>query len=180
MPVAPPPMMASRPAVDVVVRPTGVKVIALAGIAQGVLTLMGLVMTGMKFGGMDKGADQIVDAVRNSRFLTGWMLGTSMAALALGLMLVLASMAALSLKRWARKGLVIWAVGWMLLNAANLSVNFMVLYPMLKKALPSMEQGLIAAAVAFGIVWPAVVIWYMGRKNVKAAFKRAEGGARLL
>src|SRR6476659_3217355 len=96
VPVAPP-MMASRPTVDVVIRPTGVKVIALAGIAQGVLTLMGLVMTGMKFGGMDKGADALVDAVRNSRFLTGWTLGTSMAGLALGLLLVLASVATLTL-----------------------------------------------------------------------------------
>lgn len=179
VPVAPP-VMASRPAFDVVVRPTGLKVIAIAGIAQAVLTMMGLVMTGMKFGALDKGADAIVDTVRNSRFLTGWTLGTSMAALAFALLLVLSSMATLTLKRWARSGMLIWAIGWMLLNAANLGVNFTMLYPMLKKALPTMEQGLVAVAIVFGVIWPAFVIWYMGRANVNAAFKRAEGGARIL
>jgi hypothetical protein len=182
---APPSIVVGRANIPVVVRPTAIKIIAWAGIVHAVMIFMGLIMTLMRFTGQDRGVDHAVDAVRNSPFLIGWTLGTSVAAAVLALLLVLAAFAALSLRKWSRKALVVWAASWIALNVAELIVDCAVAFPAIAKLNsgsslpPNVELAAATMSLVLGVLWPAYVAWYLRRADIKSLFNRA-GGARLM
>jgi hypothetical protein len=107
----------------------------------------------------------------------------------ISLLLLASSIGLLSIKRWARKGMLAYAALAVLMNVVNIVVSLVWLVPMMRdlqqqqgaNAPPGMANimqtaGTVGAVIGFLItmIYPALVWYYMTRPEVVALF---EGGA---
>jgi len=166
------------------VRPEAVKVIAILAIAHATCTLLWLVATAVMVLAAGKPADPTLSVVKTDGFLFTWSLGTSLISFALAMLLLFAATSLLSMKSWARRAMLLWAMAWIFLNVAGVVVNVKYLYPLMAKT--SVENATLAkslglfSAVVLGVAWPIAVIAFFQRKNIKNAFVEAASASAVL
>ena len=130
-------------------------------------------------------------AVDMQKDLMGWTLFSAVAGTLISILLLASSIGALSLKPWARKGLLAYAAVAVLMNLVNIVVSIIWIMPKMKTmqeqmikqqgtAPPGMAaimQGAGTAGAVIGflitMIFPLLLLYFFTRPNVVAAF---EGG----
>lgn len=164
-------------------RPTSITVIAVFAIILGAIGLCGAIMQvvqvvagkAFEFGG----PNPVNDLMRNDPFLSVWNIVTVVVGSILGLLLLVGGIASLSLKEWARKSLLIYAVGTIIFGLIGVVVNFAVVVPRMAslpqdrpevqltvKLMPWFAVG----GLVIGLILPVCILIFMTRPRVKAAF----------
>lgn len=167
-------------------RPTSVTVLAIIGIVLAVLGLLGGVCGTLPlFREPGPGATRnpVIEAMRANPTYMKFAIVSTVLGVLLTIYLLVACISALNLKRWARKGMILYA--WLaILNAVvGLIVNAVLLLPILAPMLESTNPaerggayggiggGLCAGLV--GVVYPIFVIAFMNKPRVVAAFEES-------
>ena len=146
-------------------RPTSVTVIAVIGIVLGSLGLLGqlcgiIMLTGFR---------------SNPAFRDGlgalpmpWVFTSSVLAIGLILVLLIASIQALKLAPWARKGLIAYAGSTVFLGVINLIIT--VVYT---SSSANAAQQMVGTVFGFiiGMGWAGCILYFMSRPHVVAAFE---------
>jgi hypothetical protein len=167
------------------VRPGSVTAIAIIGIVFGAIGLLCKpAALGMLFV-PQPGPNPALDMQKD---MMGWTVGSTAVGVAASLLLLASSIGALSLKPWARKGLLAYAALAVLMNVVNLVVSLIWIVPKMQEiqqqqgagapagmAAIMQTAGTVGAVVGFLItmIFPALVYYYMTRPQIVALF---EGG----
>ena len=173
---------ASRP--KVVVRPEGVKVISVLAVAHSGATLLWLVAAAVMVLASGKPVDPTIAVAKSDGFLFTWTLGTSLVSFALAMLLLFAAMSLWSMRLWARRAMMLWAMAWIFLNIATLVVNVKYLYP--RMAAISTENATLAktaqlfSGTVLGIAWPIAMIALIQTKKIRNAFAEAASAQAIL
>ena len=163
-------------------RPTSVTVIAVFTIIFGVLGVLGvtvqflqMIVPGVfQFGG----PNPVNDLMHNDRLIAFWSAHGGHGAI-LAIMELAGGIGALSLKPWARKALIAYAIGAIVTGLVGTIFNFTVMLPRLSQIpqnrpevrmtiqlMPIMTIG----GFLLGLILPVCVLIFMTRAKVKAAF----------
>lgn len=188
---AAPPKLAAAPTQfgaasrDVVVRPLGLQILSVAGILHASLTLMAIVVILVMAVGGDARVAEVNRTIKQNMGLWTWTLFATLTAFVLGFVLLYNAIGTLSLAPWSQRATKVWSTVWLALGAVALIINLGWIYPMLKDASPerfSFARLLLVtwAHIAAGIIWPAVVLFYMNTRHVKQAYARLARGAAML
>ena len=137
-------------------RPTSVTVLSVLNIVFGSL---GLLFTLIAFAGIAE-----LSSVVGGGFVA-WLVISSVIGLVLQVLLLTSGIAMLGLKPWARVMAIVAAVGGVAMNLIGMIVNLTVF-----SAVPFMGAGAIIGAI-LGMAYPIVLLIFMFRPNVVAAFK---------
>ena len=171
----------------VAVRPTGVKVIGIIAVLHASLALIGFVVSAIMLLASGTPVDPTMIAIKSNGFLYTWALGSSAIGFALAMLLLFAALALMSMRAWARKAMLLWALAWMFLNVGGIVINIAYHYPLLEQNANIAPQTVMLAKVMglgssalLGIAWPIVAIAYLRRASVKQAFERAASGGVVL
>jgi hypothetical protein len=164
-------------------RPTSVTVIAIFAIIVGVLGLLGvavqflqvLVPQAFQFGG----PNPVNDLMRTDPVIATWVGVMTGAGGILAILELAGGIGALSLKPWARRALLFYAIGAILIGLVGTIFNIMVMVPKLSQIpqnrpevkltvqlMPIMTIG----GFLLGLILPVCVLIFMTRPKVKAAF----------
>jgi hypothetical protein len=160
-----------------------VTVIAVFTIIFGILGLLGvavqflqfLVPQAFQFGG----PNPVSDLMRTDPVIATWTGVIAGAGLILAIFELAGGVGALSLKPWARKALLSYAVGTIVIGLVGVIFNFSVLMPKLSQVpqnRPEMKMAIqlmpIMSGGGFliGLILPVCVLIFMNRPKVKAAF----------
>ncbi len=165
-------------------RPASVTTFGILNIVFAALGVIGIIGTILMFSMTDGSHNPAIKIMRESPAYAGWL----KLSIALGLLssaaLLAAGIGLLALKPWARKlsiGYAIYAIAFGLLN---LGMSFMFVFrPLLEEA--SRKQGPEAAGAiggavggtfggCFGLVYPILLLIFMTRPKVTAAFRPPE------
>ena len=173
-------------------RPTSVTVIAIFAIIFGsVWTLLSLCSI-PQWLGMNFTPNPVMDDMRKDPLMVTYTLGTVLLGLVLCIMELWGGIGALSLKPSARRTLNFYAIGRIILSVLEIlfslalmertkAITARVLQTNPKLNTPQMQQFMEwSIYLGFGIsilafIWPVLVLYFMNRPHVKAAF--GEGGA---
>ena len=160
--------------------PMSVRIVATIGIMWGLLQLVcnGMSLPAYLVAEHDDAMAQMMASHGN---LFAFLLVATVSRVALGIVLVIGSAAALGLKPFGRQAMLVFAVGAILITLAELGVA--IAYPEGITPPPAtaadgqtvVSQRPHALVIAFSIVvsliYPAVVLIFMNQSHVKAAFK---------
>jgi hypothetical protein len=131
----------------------------------------------------------VMDAMRQDKLLFGAMVGSLLVSMALAVLELASGIGALSLRPWARRGLVAYAVLNITVTIISLVLNFTVVEARTEHILqdvlarnPKLNTATMAAAMRIGkltgmilpvlfMIWAGIVLLFMTRPNVKAAFE---------
>lgn len=166
-------------------RPTSVSVLAIIGIIWGSLILLGTFCNTLQLSGMSLDANNpITKGMHEDRVLFDWSIVSVILNLGLGALLLGGSIKSLSLKRSGRSWLI--AYSWLDIAFTVLSTGITVavvmprinrivqnssLNPIVRQTMQiSMWGGFLFALVL--LVYPALILYFMSRPNVKEAFER--------
>jgi hypothetical protein len=175
-------------------RPTSVTVLAIIGIVFGGLFVLckpfGLLPLVMPNMGPPNPA---LDVLRTDGMLRALTIGGVLVGLPVSILLLASSIACLSLKSWARKGMLSYAVIAIVLSALTFVAQVIWVIPKMKAiqqqqmanipnaAFLAEMTGVPITAVEFLIrlIFPACILFYFTRPHVKAAFENLQlpGGA---
>ena len=164
-------------------RPTSVTVIAVFTIIFGILGLMGVTVQFLQIIVPDVfqfgGPNPVNDLMRNDRLIAFWSGAMAGAAGILALLELAGGIGVLSLKPWARKALLSYAVGAIVAGLVGTIFNITVMMPKLSQIpqnrpevrmtiqlMPIMTIG----GFLLGLILPVCVLIFMTRAKVKAAF----------
>ena len=173
---------ASRP--KVAVRPEVVKVVCVLAMAHAGATLLWLVASAVMVLASGKPVDPTIAVAKSDGFLFTWTLGTAAVSFALAMLLLFAAMSLWSMKSWARRAMMFWAMAWIFLNVAALFVNVKYLYPQMGTV--SVDHATLAktaqlfSSVFLGVAWPVALIALFQTKKIKRAFVEAASASSLL
>jgi hypothetical protein len=161
-------------------RPTSVTVFGILNIVFAVFGIFGIIGTVMMLSMTDASRNPVVNIMRNSPAYAAWLkLSLPLGAAAI-VALVAAGIGLLMMKSWARKLSIGYAIYAIVFGILGLVINFIFLMlPMLEEA--SRRQGPEAAGAiggaiggtvggCFGIIYPILLLIFMTRPKVKAAF----------
>jgi hypothetical protein len=154
-------------------RPTSVTVIAVLAIVFGGLGLLCTPFSVLRYFTNIGGHSPLVEAVRARPVLLGWTLFASCTGLLFSLVLVIAGIGALSLKRWARILLIAEATASILFGLLNTALTMVAIFPALREmGGPAVIGGLGGGfcALLFGLLVNGLILFFMTRPHVKAAF----------
>ena len=180
-PVAP--AYAPRAQRDIVIRTVGLKLLAVGGTIHASLVLMALVILLVMAAGGDARVGLIMRTIKNaSTPLWTWTLCSLAISFVLGSVMLYTAIGTLSLTPWTQRATKIWSTAWLALSCAALVINLGWIYPMLKEASPdrftfARTLAMTWIHIAAGVIWPAVVLFYMNTRHVKQAYARIAGGA---
>lgn len=161
-------------------RPTSVTVLAIIGIILGSLSVlcspMGLLPYFVQIGP----PNPMIDSVKNDPALFGYMIGSIAVGWVIGLLLLVGSIGALLLKDWARKGLLTYAWIQIVLGVIGFIAMITWFNPRMTAAAGSNKAaalggqigGMIGAII--GLILPVLILVFMNRPHVKAAFTRSD------
>ena len=185
--VPPPPRVApaygKRAAQDVVVRTMGLKVLSVAGILHASLILMGVVVLLVMAMGGDARVALVIRTIKDGNTgLWTWTLFALFTSFVLNAVMLYNAIATLSLIPWSERATKLWSAVWLALSLAAVIVNLGWIFPLLKDASPdrfSFARTLIVTwlHIASGVIWPALVLFYMNSRGVRQAYARIAGGA---
>jgi hypothetical protein len=103
-----------------------------------------------------------------------WLVASSVLGIGFAIWQLVVGIGLLKLKRWARQGAIIYAgiaIGWCLIGTA---INLITLATggmhMPREMLPGFLIGTVAGGV-FGLVYPILLLVFMLKSNVRAAFE---------
>jgi hypothetical protein len=177
-PALPPPPFA--PALRPAPRPTVVTVVAICGICWASITLLGALFGSVALFLPTGIPNPVLDAMRTNRGLFTYSIISTLLGAAEAALLLAASIAALPLRPWARKGLIVWAVAKMVLSVVGQTINWFWVQPIVEavERQQKMPEGMLIMARVFalvgvailGVALPLVVIYLMTRRDVKSAF----------
>lgn len=170
-------------------RPTSVTVIAVFTIIFGILGLIGVtfqlvqvfIPQAFQFGA----PNPVTDVMRTDPVIATWTVATSAAGGVLAIVELAGGVGAMSLKPWARKALLTYAVAVILIGLIGVVFNFAIVLPRLSQIPQNRPEVKMAiqimpysagCGVVVGMILPVCVLVYMNRPNVKAAFA-AQGAA---
>lgn len=164
-------------------RPTSVTVFAIIGIIWGSLAVLGGVCSLPQYLGVNLAPNPVMDAIRNDHVLLAFNIGSLVITAILGAMLLTAGIGALSLKRSARRMMVLYALINLVIVVVSTPLNYALIFPRMERDVQSVAGGNTALVSAFkigsiagvfgallGIVWALLILYYMTRPHVKAAF----------
>ena len=177
---------ATPPGVTDPARPTSVTVLSILGIIWGSLVLLSSLCNVVQIGGgsLFTTNNPIAKAMHDDATLFAWSIVSVVLNFVLGVLLLGGSIGSLSLKRWGRS----WLIGYSWLDVVftvlSLVVAVTVTTPKMQQLAQSsgvnpQTQTIMQAAAWGGIllalvllVFPALILYYMSRPHVKAAFER--------
>ena len=165
-------------------RPTSVSVIAIIGIVWASLGLICAPLSIVPYFVASMGAQNpTIKMVQDSKLLFGWTIVFTALSFALAVMLMASSIGSLRLTRWARTGMIGWAIGATVLTLLNTVVQVVfVLPPLLAKMSngnPADQGAAIGGVVGvvFGLIvgfaLPIVVVIFFRKQHVVDAFTQA-------
>lgn len=166
-------------------RPTAVTVLAIVGIIFAALAILCTpISTVMLFVKLPVPSPALT-AQRNDTALMGWMIGSAVYQLVIGLVLLIGSIGSLYMKPWARKTMVAYAfitiVAALLSTAVTLAWFMPRLERLQRQAGAPTPPAFIAPQVGalggflVGIIFPICVAYFFTRPEIKQAFDRAGG-----
>lgn len=171
-------------------RPTPVKVIAILAIIFGSFALLGGLCSIPQYLGVQLSPNPMMDAIRDDPVLRNTMIVSMIVSTLIGGLELACGIGALKLKPWARTGLIWYAILNIATTLVSVVLNVLVtnprMQPLVQKALqtnsqlntPYMQSAMrIGKYAGYGsavlvVIWSAVVLRYMNRPDVKAAFER--------
>jgi hypothetical protein len=128
-------------------------------------------------------SNPMLDAMKNNAFLRVWTPISTVIAVGLHILLLTASIKALSLQSWARKALLAYGIIAIVLATAGVLILVAVLLPLLSGMLNSSDRaqrmganiaiGAGIAGIILGYLYPVFLVIYMRKPHVVQAF---EGG----
>ena len=161
-------------------RPTSVTVLAIIGIILGGLgTLCSPFALMPFFMEMPGPKNPVIEAMKDDGTLMGWTVGSTVVGWLMAIVLLSASIAALKLKEWARKTLLVYAVTAFVTGVIGLVFTIAVMNPKMAAAMgndPAAKSAMavqtVSTLVGFvvGLILPSFLLFYMTRPHVKAAF----------
>ena len=170
-------------------RPTAVTVLAIIGIIWGALMLLcqGFGLLPMLLGDL-AGPNPVLEEIRKDPVARTWSIVGPVIGLALGFVLIVGSIGALTLKPWGRHAMLLFAAVDVVLAIVNGVIAITVMNPITAKVMGGQfgqNTNVFAAAqhggAIFGILvvltFPICVLIFMTRPHVKAAFNAAGSGA---
>src|SRR5579864_5157442 len=184
----------SAPLVPPKPRPTSVTVLAILAIIFGSLGVLGTLCNIPQYLGMSFGPNPVIDEIRSDKLLMSYMIGSLVLAMILSIALLWAGIGSLSLKRSARTTMIGYAIAYLIVGVIGLIMNLAVINPRTSQAtqramagnpqlntpqMKALMQYSMYGGVCFGVVlmiWPVIILYYMTRPHVKAAFERGMGG----
>jgi hypothetical protein len=158
-------------------RPTSVTVIAIIGIVLGGLGSLCMPFALIPYFVNLGMPNPVIDAIKNDDALFGWTIFSTVVSWALAILELTCSIGSLSLKEWARKGLLGWAVASLAMALVGTILNFLWLFPKMNAltgpAAPGAQIGQyvgMGVGVLLGVALPLVVLYFFTRPKVVAAF----------
>jgi hypothetical protein len=174
------------PAAPINPRPTSVTVLAIIGIVWGAIMIPCNAITLIPFLGNLSAQDPVMSAIRADPVAYGWSVGSTVARVVLAVVLLAGGVGALMLKPAGRSGMLLYARVMIVLAVVDALMGVLVLFPIARNALsgnPQLASMLIARQVGavFGIViamaYPILVLAFLNKAHVKAAFAGAGAGS---
>jgi hypothetical protein len=162
-------------------RPTTVTVFGVLNIAFALLGVLGIFASFALLSATAMSNNPAVTIIRDNPTYAAWMKISIPLGVLSCMLLLAAGVGLLFLKEWARKLSIGYAVYAILFGIAGIALNFVFLTrPMLERA--SQQQGPEAAGAmggaigasiggCFGLIYPILLLIFMMRPNVKAAFR---------
>ncbi len=154
-------------------RPTSVTVIAVLAIIFGGLGLVCSPVSAVPYFADVPALRPVIEVVKERPLLLAWTMLGSCLGLLFALALVIAGIGALMLKPWARLLLIVQAAVSIFFGVINTAVMLITFGPLLREVEgPAVAIVLSSDACGFflGLVLNVLVLFFMTRPNVKAAF----------
>jgi hypothetical protein len=161
-------------------RPTVVTVLAIIGIVLGALGVLCKPMSLMMYFVPMPAGNPVMDRMKADQALFIWTMASTSVGWFLSIVLLVCGIGALALKEWSRQGLIGWSILTLVVDLAVMIFNWVWVMPRMNKILagqpnPGGNIGMIAGiavGVVFSVALPIVLIYFMTRPAVKAAFAR--------
>jgi hypothetical protein len=167
-----------------------VKVIAILAIIFGGFAVLGGLCSIPQYMGMQLSPNPMMDAIRDEPVLRSVTIVSMIVSTIIGGVELASGIGALKLKAWARTGLIWYAILNIATTLIGVILNLLVVQPrmapLLQKAMQanpqvftppvqmairmSMYMGYVSAVLV--LIWSGLVLMYMNRADVKAAFAR--------
>jgi len=166
-------------------RPTSVTVLAILGIIFGSLAILGSFCNTLELTGVSPDADNpLVKGMQDDHTLFVWSVIGVVVDMALGLLLLGGSIKAWSLKRSGRSWLIAYSWLDIAFTLISTGIGFVLVLPKLDQIIQNSNQNASMRSIMqmstwggflFSVVllaYPALILYYMSRPNVKEAFQR--------
>ena len=178
-PMSPPPtpLGYQGPTPAVQLRPTSVTVLAIIGIILSGLGVLCGPFALLPYVTTMGPPNPIVDAVKKAHALMVWMFGSSLLSWLVSLLLLICAIGSLLLKRWARSGMLVYAIISIAMGLIGLVVSITWAFPAMQRAISGAggsTGGLIGGLIGgvLGLIYPVFVLVYMRKPHVIEAFER--------
>jgi hypothetical protein len=162
--------------------PASVKVISILGIIWGAIGILGLVGSLVLIFVHIGPPNPMLDALNKDPFYIAFSLVVEMIGIFKALLLIGSSVGSLSLKPWARPGMLVYAWVAIVQVVVGAIINMAYVFPKMMAAIPastppalraSMQAGMIAGACGaiISIIFPICILYFFTRLHVINAFK---------
>jgi GYF domain 2 len=151
-------------------RPTSVTVIAVIGIIFGSLGVLGSICGVIALPFI---RNQMAAQGKTMPTSSAWVFISAFLGIALGGLLLAASISALRLTPWARTGLLVYAGLSIVIHLISSGVNFA---QMSGQATTPMQTGIMVGSLIGGMIFPVCILYFMTRPHVVAAFTPGREG----
>ena len=177
-------------------RPTAVTVFAIIGIVFGIYGVLckpaGIAML---FLPALMAQNQAMNVQRDDPVIFGWGIASNGIGFFISILLLSASIACLSLKPWARRGMIYYGIAAIVMNVVQLVVNMVWVMPKVMAAQEEMMQqqggaappagmfagiGIAGSVIGFivAMIFPSLLLYFVRRPEVVGAFEgTGPGGA---
>jgi hypothetical protein len=162
-------------------RPTSATVFGILNILFAVIGVFSILATITLFSATAQSANPVAEIVRENAAYAAWMKVSLLLGIATCLVLLAAGIGLLMVREWARKLSVGYAIYALVFGTIGTAINFVFLFrPLFERAAQGggpEAAGAIGGAIGgviggcFGMVYPIVLLIFMLRKNVVAAFR---------
>lgn len=166
-------------------RPTSVTVLAIIGIVWSTILVLCNAALLVPYLSDLSAQDPVISAIRADPVAYGWSVGSVVARMALAVLLLAGSIGALMLKPAGRSGMLLYAWLVIVLAVVDTLMALLVLFPIARNALsgnpelaPVLMGQQIGAVVGIvvALVYPVLVLVFMNKPHVKAAFAGTGAG----
>jgi hypothetical protein len=165
-------------------------VIAIIAIILGSLSVLGLLCTLPQYLGVKLAPNPVMDAMRNDKVLFWFMMVSMAIGTVLAIIQLWGGIGALSLKPTARSALIWYAILYLVTGIIGLILNVTIISTRTQEAVnksfasnpqlnsptmkTSMQMGIYGGYCFAGVllIWPVIILYFMTRPHVKAAFER--------
>jgi len=169
------------------VRPASVTVIAILAIIFGSLVVLGTLCSFPQYLGVKFSPNPVIDRVRDDTFLLAVSIISMVVGFVLAVIELYGGIGLLSLKRSARSLIIGYAWAKLVISIIEIGFTFFLVNPRMEKIITSlmsggtnpqlqsmMKLGMYAGTIIsiVFLIWPILILIYMKRPHVEAAFTR--------